>query len=112
MLKRRIKNPTGLFFVLSAVLSSGVGLAEDSAKKIVLEFQGGSRKLIYNCDAFRHQVKQGEDFRVLMQYMPSTMKGLVKDNDFITADALDVAFDRNDVRRIEKIIVEYRCSLK
>ena len=112
MLGRCVKYPAGLIFVLLAVLSSGGGLAEDSAKKIVLESQGGSRMLIYNCDAFRHQVKQGEDFRVLMQYMPSTMKGLVKSNDYITADALDVAFDRNDVRRIEKIIVEYRCGLE
>ena len=100
------------FLILSATLSSGVGLAGDFAKEIVLESQDGNRKLIYKCDEFRHQVKQGEDLRVLMSYISSTMKGLVKNNDVITADALDVAFDRNDVRRIERIVVEYRCSLK
>ena len=100
------------FLILSVTLSSGGGLAGELAKEIALESHDGNRKLIYKCDEFRHQVKQGENLRVLMSYISSTMKGLVKNNDVITADALDVAFDRNDVRRIERIVVEYRCSLK
>jgi len=47
-----------------------------------------------------------------MPYMSSTMKGLVKNNDVITANALEIAFDKEDVRRIEKIVVEYRCGLR
>ena len=42
------------FLILSATLSSGVGLAGDFAKEIALESQDGNRKLIYKCDEFRH----------------------------------------------------------
>jgi len=93
-------------------MSSGAGLAENGAKEVILKSQDGNRKLIYKCDEFRHQAKQGEDLRILMPYMSSTMKDLVKNNDVITANALEIAFDREDVRRIERIVVEYRCGLK
>ncbi len=100
------------FLILSATLSSRFGLAGNLAKEVALESQDGNRKLIYKCDEFRHQVKQGEDLRILMPYISSTMKGLVMNNDVVTANALEIAFDREDVRRIERIVVEYLCGLK
>jgi hypothetical protein len=108
---RIIQSINIIIFLLTILLSTNL-FASSVSKKIVLESQDGERKLFYDCNRFRHQVKEGGDIKILMQYISSTMKGLVQNNDVVTARALEVAFDREDIRRIEKIVVEYRCGLK
>ena len=112
MLKKRIICLFGIHIFILTILPYGELDSQLSSKEIVLQSQNMDKKLIYRCDAFRHQVKQGEDLPILMPYVPSTMKGLVQNNDVITAQALERAFDRNDVRRVEEIVVEYRCNMK
>ena len=92
-----------LLLVVTLVGCSG----ED--RKVVLSDETGSRTLVYEYGkGFIPQARVPEDVPVLIHSMQTTMADALKENDILTAKALQTAVKEHDFRTIERTVVEFR----
>ena len=89
------------------LLLSGCGKARN---QVVLRDESGSRKLVYDCSAFRPQAESGQDRLILALARRDTVRHAAEHQRFVTARSLQAAWENMDWRAMERLIVEYHCS--
>jgi hypothetical protein len=70
----------------------------------------GSKRLIYDCANFQPQVESVEQFQVLTAACGQTIRHASEHERVVTAQALMDAYKARDWRRVEQLVVEYRCA--
>ena len=91
-----------LLFVLAAATGCG--------RQVVLTTDDGSKRLTYDCTNFRPQVESAEQLHVLAAAYGQTMRHAAKHQRVVTFQALQKAFEAQDWRQVEQLVVEYRCA--
>jgi hypothetical protein len=95
-----------LLLLLSAVTACG----PQTSNQVVLATDDGTKRLIYDCPNFRPQVESAEQLQVLGAAYGQTVRHASEHQHFVTAQALMDAYKAGDWRRVEQLIVEYRCA--
>ena len=79
-------------------------------EKITLRSKNGSRTLVYNCNNFQHQVQSREDIQLLITYVREIGSDLRKSNKYVTLTELQNAYDSQDIKTMERIVVMELCE--
>ena len=90
--------------ILLALLLTGCS----DPNRIVLKSADGKKMLVYDAANFKPQAETAEDIAILYKAAGETIKDAGETKAFITIDELFAAMDKNDYRKLERVIVEYR----
>ena len=98
-------NRITIILVLAAVFS-GCG----PRNQVILATDDGTKRLVYDCDNFRPQVESAEQLQILMAACRQTGQHAYDHQRIVTRQELNEAVKARDWRRLERLIVEYRCA--
>jgi len=83
-----------------------------SNSRIVLQEKDGGRQLVYDPDNFRPQAETTEDIDILLSAAEETLKAAVENQAVVSAKEISDALNEKDVRKLERLVVEYRARHK
>jgi hypothetical protein len=96
--------------LLLLLLSVVTGCGPQTSNQVVLATDDGAKRLIYDCSNFRPQVESAEQLQVLAAVCGQTIRHASEHQRVVTAQALMDAYKARDWRRLEQLVVEYRCA--
>jgi|ERR1035437_3483042 hypothetical protein len=82
------------------------------SNRVVLTSADGSKKLIYDAGNFKSQVETPDDIAILYKATAETMQDAANAKAIVTVNEITDAMDKNDYRKLEQVVVEYRSSHK
>ena len=97
-------------FLLVLVLFAATGCDLQTSNQVILATDDGTRKLIYDCSNFRPQVETGEQRQLLSQASVQIIRHASAHQRVVSAQAIRDAYKAKDWRRLEQLVVEYRCT--
>ena len=81
-----------------------------ASNQIVLATDDGTKRLTYDCSNFRPQVASAEQLQILVQASGQTIRHASDHQRVVTVQAIMDAYRARDWRRVEQLVVEYRCA--
>ena len=88
------------------------GFKPQKSNWVVLASRDGAKTLIYDCRSFQPQVESVEQIETLADALIQTISHAVENKRFATANSMKGAWKARDYRRVEQLVVEYRCTYR
>ena len=88
------------------------GCSNSSNSVIILQGKDGGNQLVYDPDNFKPQVETTEDINILLYEAAETLKQATENKAVVTAKEITDALNEKDIRKLERLVVEYRARHK
>ena len=96
--------------VLLVLVAAFSGCGPRTSNQVVYATDDGAKRLFYDCDNFRPQVETAEQLQILLAAYGQTVRHATEHKHIVSAQALTEAYRARDWRRVEQLVVEYRCA--
>jgi len=99
---------TIIAIIATLMISAGCS----NSPKVILQEKDGGRQLVYDPDNFMPQVETTEDINILLYEAAETLKVASNNKAVVTAKEITDALNEKDIRKLERIVVDYRSRQK
>ena len=96
--------------VVTAAIAAQYLLACTEQRPLVLIDADGSHRLEYDCNDIKPQAESAEDIEVIRVNLEGITNDLRNQQKLVTLQSIARVAKRQDFRRLERIVVHYKCS--